>query len=205
MSNWNEKIKDRNAENKILNEINNGLHKDLKDIQLNITGHKLGLKSVNYFRKLIANDTVSKDSLMIYYFSLTRDFISIQNTSGYATLKSKGLELIQNDSLRMNIISVYEYDYNTLRKLEEDYYELQFHENYFKEINNLIAQNLQFNEEKKIIGINTPLKFKQKEEKIILTYLWKIQANRNFILQYYSEVENNIVELKKKIEKELNI
>lgn len=205
LSNWNEKIKDRNAENKILNEINNGLHKDLKDIQLNITGHKLGLKSVNYFRKLIANDTVSKDSLMIYYFSLTRDFISIQNTSGYATLKSKGLELIQNDSLRMNIISVYEYDYNTLRKLEEDYYELQFHENYFKEINNLIAQNLQFNEEKKIIGINTPLKFKQKEEKIILTYLWKIQANRNFILQYYSEVENNIVELKKKIEKELNI
>ncbi len=203
LSNWNENRNNRNAESKILSEISNGLEKDLEDIHLNVAGHKMGVKSVNYFRELIANKPISKDSLMFYYFSLTRDFVSIQNTSGYETLKSKGLELIQNDSLRTKIVSLYEYDYNTLRKLEEEYYELQFQENYFKEINNSISQNFQFNEDKLITGISTPFKLKPKEEKILLTYLWKIQSNRNFILHYYSEVESKIEKLKIAIEDEL--
>ena len=203
LNNWNENRNNRNAESKILSEIRNGLEKDLEDIRLNVFGHQTGMKAANYFRELMANKPISKDSLMFHYFNLTRDFVSIQNTSGYETLKSKGLELIQNDSLRTKIISLYEYDYNTLRKLEEEYYELQFQENYFKEINNSISQNLQFNENKLITGISIPLKLNPGEEKILLTYLWKIQSNRNFILQYYSEVESKIKKLRMEIENEL--
>jgi hypothetical protein len=203
LNNWNDNRNNRNAESKILSEINNGLEKDLEDARLNIIGHKMGMKAADYFRNLIANKPISKDSLMFHYFNLTRDFISFQNTSGYETLKSRGLELIKNDSLRTKIISLYEYDYNTLRKLEEDYYELQFQENYFKEINRSISQNLQFNEDKLITGINIPLNIGQHDEKTILTYLWKIQANRNFILQYYSVVEGKIEKLRTEIEKEI--
>ena len=54
--------------------------------------------------------------------------------------------MIKSDSLRTAIISVYEYDYNTLRKFEEEYFEMQFHNNYFKEINDLLAPSLQFDE-----------------------------------------------------------
>ena len=43
---------------------------------------------------VLANNTAQTDSFLIHYFNLTRDFISIQNTSGYETLQSKGLELI---------------------------------------------------------------------------------------------------------------
>jgi len=203
LNNWNQNRKDRFAENKILSEINNGLTRDLKDIKENVSGHKMGLKAVNYFTKAIANKPVSKDSLIIYYFSLTRDFISIQNKSGYETLKSKGLELIQNDSLRTEIISIYEYDYNTLRKLEENYYELQFHESYFKEINYTLSKNFEFNQAKQITGFTIPLEIENDKEKLILTYLLQIQSNRNFILQYYDQVENKIKELKLKIENEL--
>ncbi len=203
LNNWNDNRNNRNAENKILSEINNGLKKDLEDARLNITGHKTGLNAVEYFRNLIANKPIAKDSIIFHYFNLTRDFVSIQNTSGYETLKSRGLELIRNDSLRTNIISLYEYDYNTLRKLEEDYYELQFQENYFKEINSSISKNLQFNEDKQIIGIDVPLNIAPEEEKILLSYLWKIQINRNFILQYYSVVEDKIEKLRIEIEKEI--
>ncbi len=203
LNNWNDNRNNRNAESKILYEINNGLNKDLKDIQLNMMGHKRGIKAADYFRNLIANKAISKDSLMFHYLNLTRDFVSIQNTSGYETLKSRGLELIKKDSLRTKIISLYEYDYNILRKLEEDYYELQFQKNYFKEINRLISKNLQFNGDKQIIGINTPLNIGQNEEKIILSYLWKIQVNREFILNYYSEIKSKIKILKARIEKEL--
>ena len=203
LNNWNDNRNNRNAESKILSEISNGLEKDLEDARLNIMGHKTGIKSANYFRNLIANKPISKDSLMYHYFNLTRDFISIQNTSGYETLKSRGLELIKNDSLRTKIISLYEYDYNALKKLEENYYELQFQENYFKEINNSISRDLKFNEEKLIIGINIPLTIEENEEKKILTYLWKIQSNRNFILQYYSDVESKIEKLRTEIKKEI--
>ncbi len=203
LNNWNDNRNNRNAESKILSEINNGLEKDLEDIRLNIMGHKMGMKAADYFRSMIANKPIPKDSLMFHYFNLTRDFVSIQNTSGYETLKSRGLELIKNDSLRTKVISLYEYDYNTLRKLEEDYFELQLQENYFKEINEPISRNLKFNEDKLIIGINLPLNIGQDEEKTILTYLWKIQANRNFILQYYSEVEGKIENLRAEIRKEI--
>jgi len=203
LNNWNDNRNNRNAENKILSEINNGLEKDLEDIRSNKMGHHAGIKAVVYFRSLIANKPVSKDSLMLHYFNMTRDYVSAQNTSGYETLKSRGLELIQNDSLRTKIISLYEYDYNTLRKLEEDYYELQFQENYFKEINSSISQNLQFNEDKLITGIKVPLELEPNKEKVLLTYLWKIQVNRNFILQYYTGVEGKIEKIRTEIEKEL--
>lgn len=203
LNNWNDNKNNRNAENKILIEINNGLEKDLNDIRLNKMGHEIGVKSVIYFRDLIAKKPVSQDSLMFYYFNLTRDFVSIQNISGYETLKSKGLELIENDSLRSKIISLYEYDYNALRKLEEEYFELQFQENYFKEINYSISRNFEFSEEKEITGIKIPLEIEPLQEKILLVYLFKIQANRDFILQYYSEIESKVEQLRTELKNEI--
>ncbi|MEO9022717.1 MAG: hypothetical protein ABI237_05675 [Ginsengibacter sp.] len=183
-------------------EIRNGLEKDLEDLNLNELGHRMGIKATVYFKDLIANKPISKDSIMVYYLNLTRDYVSIQNTSGYETLKSRGLELIENDSLRTKVISLYEYDYNILRKLEEEYYELQFQNNYFKEINHSIARNFEFDENKTLTGIRTPLKISEEEEKVLLTYLWKIQVNRNFILRYYSEVRDNIEKVRIEIDKE---
>lgn len=203
LNNWNDNRNDRNAENKILTEIKNGLAKDIEDMCLNELGHKMGIDAVNYFRNILADKPASKDSMMFHYFNLTRDFVSAQNISGYETLKSKGLELIRNDSLRTKIVSLYEYDYNTLRKLEEEYYELQFQENYFKEINSLIAQNFEFNQDKMLIGITTPLKLESDKENIVLIYLMKIQINRSFILQYYTEVKQKIEQLQLEIQFEL--
>lgn len=203
LNNWNENRKNQNAESKILTEIYNGLGKDLEDLHLNEVGHKMGLKAAVYFKDLLANKPVSKDSVMFHYFNLTRDFVSIQNISGYETLKSKGLELIENDSLRTKIISLYEYDYNTLRKLEEEYFELQFQENYFKEINQLISQSFEFDKNKALSGIITPIKISENDEKIILIYLWKIQVNRKFILSYYSEVKNKIERLRTELKNEI--
>ena len=204
LNNWNENRKNQNAESKILTEIYNGLGKDLEDLHLNEAGHEMGLKAAVYFKDLLANKPVSKDSVLFHYFNLTRDFVSIQNISGYETLKSKGLELIQNDSLRTKIISLYEYDYSTLKKLEEEYFEMQFQENYFKEINQLISQNFEFDKNKTLIRIITPIKISENDEKIFLIYLWKIRVNRNFVLNYYSEVEHKIEGLRTELKNEIN-
>lgn len=203
LNNWNDNRRNSNAKNKILTEIYNGLNKDLEDFRMNESGHKLGIKSIVYFKNILSQKLESNDSVMIYYLNLTRDFISIQNTSGYEALKSKGLELIENDSLRAKIIYLYEFDYSILKKLEEDYYESQFQENYFEKINQIIAVNFIIDKNKNIIGINTPLKVSEREEKILLTYLWKIQVNRNFSLSCYSDVIIKTERIRNEIRKEI--
>lgn len=192
LNNWNENRKDAHSENKILIEISNGLKKDLDDIKLNVRGHKAGIAACNYFKNAFLGENIEADSLMFYYIHLTRDYISIQNTAGYETLKSKGLELVQNDSLRLNIISIYEYDYSILKEFEENYYEMQFQKNYYKEINAALAPYFKFDNNGNIAGFNQPLNIQENEKNKLLLYLWKISYNRNFILLYYSTIEKKI-------------
>ncbi|GAB7087503.1 hypothetical protein [Marinifilum fragile] len=203
LNNWNENRRDALSENKILTEISNGLEKDLSDIKLNENGHRDGISACNFFRKAFTGKNINADSLMYHYLKLTRDFVSIQNIAGYETLKSKGLELINNDSLRLQIITLYEYDYNTLRKLEEEYSEMQFQENYFKDINEELAPHFKIDSLGNVNGIDLPLKIQENKRNKLLIYLWKIQENRNFILEYYSEIEEKIDKVRKNINNEI--
>jgi len=201
LNNWNENRRDSYSESKILKEISNGLEKDLADVKLNEEGHKFGVLACNYFRKVFVGKNVEPDSLLFYYSKLTRDFVSIQNIAGYETLKSKGLELIKNDSLRLKIITLYEYDYRTLRKLEEEYCEMQFHENYFKEINEALAPSFTIDKDGDITGVDLPLQLRRNTRNKLLSYLQKIEINRAFILQYYTAIKEKINEVRADIKK----
>jgi hypothetical protein len=203
LDNWNDNRKDNIAEAKILLEILNGLEKDKKDVEINLMGHEQGINSCKFWRNIIHNEPQNLDTLQQYYLALTRDFTSIQNTSGYETLKSRGFELVDNDSLRSKIISLYEFEYQTLRKLEEEYFELQFQENYFREINKAIAPNFLYDAKGNISSIQLPLPLTDSDKNILLSYLWKIQVNRGFIMRFYDEVKVRIDELQEEIEAEL--
>ncbi len=203
LNNWNENRRDDKATNKILAEISNGLKKDIEDVKHNIKGHKEGIAACGFWRNIIQHKQVKTDSIQNFYFDLTRDFISLQNISGYETLKSRGLELIDDDSLRFEIITLYEYAYTLLRELEEEYYEMQYQENYFDKINEKIAPNFKFNEKGNIVGIKYPLKISPAEKNILLSYLLKIQVNRNFILRVYNQTEKELIRIQNKIEKKL--
>lgn len=203
LNNWNDHRKSAQAENKILTEIYNGLKKDLEDIRLNKMGHDQGIEAIMYFGRLLTDKNVGQDSLFFHYLNLTRDFTSIQNTTGYQTLKSRGLELIENDQLRSEIISLYEYDYATLRKLEEEYDELQFQNQYFREVNNILYPEFRMNDTFAIVGINSPLTISENDRKKLLVYLWKMNVNRTFILRYYDETIDKVKALQSEIQKEL--
>lgn len=203
LNNWNDNRRDSKAESKILAEISNGLQKDVEDVKMNVLGHQQGVKACAYWRRLLLHQETNPDTLQQYFFILTRDFVSVQNTSGYETLKSKGLELLRNDSLRSEVISLYEYDYKTFIKLEKEYDELQFQSNYFLDFNRIVAPSLKFNELGMISGMNLPLDLPEAESNILLTYLWKMEVNRRFILQFYEEVEVKIEKLQHNIGREL--
>ncbi|MEM6966668.1 MAG: hypothetical protein AAF573_18030, partial [Bacteroidota bacterium] len=143
---WNDHRINRYSELEILTEMKVGLELDLSDVKDNQNGHQMGIKYCDYFRDIIDNRPFSKDTLYMAYFTLWRDFISVQNKSGYETLKSKGLELIQNDSLSFDIIKLYDFYYEILEKLEEQYSENQFNDNYFHPMNDLLAEYYVFDE-----------------------------------------------------------
>lgn len=202
LTNWDDRRRDRHTEVKILTEIRNGLEKDISDIEVNQGGHNFGIKACRYFRRLAQGQTVELDSLTNYYFSLTRDYISIQNNSGYESLKSNGLGTIRNDSLRLGIIGVYEYEFSNLKKLEEDYQEMQFHASFFHPINDILSPHLIFLDNGGL-SIEMPLRLAPTEKKAILSYLWKIETNRGFVLRYYGDIEEKINEVVQKINVEI--
>jgi len=204
LDNWNENRNERESERKILIEIKNGLQLDLNDAKGNAGGHKIGIRACNYFRKLINNEKVSIDSLETYNFILLRNFISIQNKSGYESLKSNGLQLVQNDSLRFQIISLYDFYYEILEKLEENYSEMQFFANHFQSISHMLSENMVFDANGRLINITQPLKLSNAEKNRFLNQLMSIKRNRDYVLQIYVEVEEKIIELIKNIDREIN-
>lgn len=203
LDNWNENRKDHHTEIKILYEINRGLQQDMSDIDVNAAGHRAGLQAAVFFSQLILNKRSNSDSIGYHYFNLLRDFISVQNISGYQTLKSKGLEIIQNDSLRTKILSLYENDYNSLRKLEEDYAELQFFQHYQHDFSQLMVPDFMLDTNGKVGGISIPLNVTAAEKKILLIDLSRMAANRNFMIATYTEVKSKIMKLQQQIDAEL--
>ncbi|MCD2258137.1 hypothetical protein [Psychroserpens luteolus] len=175
---WNENRKERFTEKTILTEIYNGLERDSIDLDNDEKSIKYNIKAVNYFRKIVDNIEVDNDSLPTYYFYLTRDFLTIQNTSGYETLKSIGLEIIENDSLRKTIIDLYEVRYKLHRKFTEEYDENKYMRNYFEKINTSISPNFIYDIRGNITGIKQPLDLNEKEKNLIKSYLWKLEINR---------------------------
>jgi len=205
LNNWNDDRKDRISERNILIEISNGLDKDLEDLKINKYGHEMGVKACYYFSKIVKNDSVSMDSLASYLVAVTRDYVSIQNTAGYESMKSKGLEIIENDSLRLKIIQLYEFEYQILAKLEEDYAEQQFHKSYSEKINDYLAPNLHFGKTMTSLSLTLPIISSETEKSKMRIYLWKIIYNRAYMVYYYGEVITKLNALKHQIDEELKI
>ncbi|MEM8585171.1 MAG: hypothetical protein AAGF87_12915 [Bacteroidota bacterium] len=199
LNNWNDNRRDRIAESKILTEIYKGLEKDILDIDQNISGHSQGIAASRYFTRYLNGEPVDFDSLGRMYVVLTRDFVCIQNNSGYENLKSRGLELIRGDSLRNAIISLYEYDFNTLRKVEEEYDELQFFDNYFPIINELLIPHIAFDAKNNPVRLEQEISLSETEQRQLRSLLGRMVFNRVFISDYYEEVKVKVEALQDQI------
>lgn len=203
LNSWNENRRDHNAQTKILSEISNGLQKDIEDIHGNMMGHEKGIEACDYLRRLAWGETVSRDSIAQHFMRVTRDFVTIQNRSGYEALKSKGLEVVEDDSLRYAIIALYEYDFTTLQKLEEEYAEMQFYKSHFSALSTLLSPHFIFDQEGHPTNIKLPLKLTKSQKNDLLTRLLKIEANRRFILRFYSGIEKKIENINRMIREQL--
>lgn len=141
LNNWNDNRNNYARETKILAQMYNGIVADIGDAQSNMRGHKKGREIANHLIELISAGKNVSDTIDIFdYENLFRTYLAIQNTSGYESLKSIGLNNINNDTLRTQIINLYEIEYEFIEKLEENYFEGQLNQAYFEKVNSCLAK-----------------------------------------------------------------
>jgi hypothetical protein len=112
INNWNEENKVSKRETLILNELINSIDKDLnayeKFIDPRLERKNSGLDSLYFY--IFKNEGI-QDSLFLKFYANSRQDIYLKFDNGpFEALKSTGLDIIRNDSLRTKINNSYTVD-----------------------------------------------------------------------------------------------
>jgi len=108
INNWNEKSKLKNEEIKLLKEMRSALISDKEDIISNISEHLSAAKSCSILINHISNKLPYNDSLDFHFANALNTTRFNHTSSPYETLKIKGPDLIENDSLRILLGEYYD-------------------------------------------------------------------------------------------------
>ncbi len=128
INNWNDGLKQRNLEVKILKEILSNLKLDLVEIKqdisimdsVNLAGHDI----LQFMKK----EAIPSE---LFYYDVSKLRVNPHfdpNKSGYSLLVSKGVEIIENDSLRGAISVLYESTYPYYYRYEEERTQFKVHQ-----------------------------------------------------------------------------
>jgi hypothetical protein len=110
VNNKNEVRKLQKLEIKSLEELKRALELDLIDINYNAKRHKDVQLSNEIILKALNDNLPYHDSLNFHFERMTGITVFLPNLGPYETLKARGLDLIENDSLRDEISKYYEQD-----------------------------------------------------------------------------------------------
>ena len=118
IDNWNEKRQTKQLEIRYLKELRDNLTYDINDIDFNIQFNQSVYQSNHIILNHLRKQLPYHDSLDFHLSNLVFSTRSIPNTSAYESLKSRGLEIISNDSLRGQITTVYSVDFTNVIDFE---------------------------------------------------------------------------------------
>ncbi|MCW5898559.1 MAG: hypothetical protein KIT10_04755 [Flavobacteriales bacterium] len=118
LNNWNAERKRDQQELGLLAEMRENLAMDLKDCRYNIEANQRYERGNRAVLKHLTERTPFHDSLRVHYANLFGSTTLTANTSAYDNLKSIGIDLIRNDSLRRKMTALYSERYDYLKNLE---------------------------------------------------------------------------------------
>ena len=127
VNNCDEGRKKQEIEQKTLFEIQAGLEQDRRDLQETIGGYDYRVWNIETIFDLLGRDSLPQDSLTMRVNDLIGYSFLLANTAAYETLKSRGLETVTNDSLRLAITTLYDVDYEAIQTAEKHLNETHNH------------------------------------------------------------------------------
>lgn len=114
VNNWNGNKKDRRTEAKLLTELKENLKSNLNNLQTDLLKERRSIESIEFVVDHIHERRDYHDSLDIYFQQALFSPDIVLSTSGYEAIKSKGFEIINNDTLRKSIIELNDLIYDNL-------------------------------------------------------------------------------------------
>jgi len=115
VNSWNDQRKRDLLEISILKELKENLMVDIVDIDENVINHRQTLKSSKVISSVIENDLPINDSLNNHFSNIIIVPMFLPTKTAYENLKLTGTRLIENKSLRLAIIELYERKYPFLK------------------------------------------------------------------------------------------
>jgi len=122
LNDWNESIKERRFEVQMLKELNGSLQNNVEYLERAIRRNDEARRSCDLIIEYFDSELPYHDSLDHHFStSLFWFYPSLENTA-YESLKSYGLHLISNDSIREKLGDIYEWTFIDLFSQRQDEY-----------------------------------------------------------------------------------
>lgn len=203
LNGWSYRTERSGQERQILREIRNNLELDLFDLQGNRNAHKGALDLLDSLENA-ENYQLTDEQIGLYLFRAFRDLVYLPQTSAFETLKAKGVDLISNDSLRIDILRLYDFQYNGIVEIEGQYdpsgYTADYRyiqENYFER---LILDLKNFEQS---IVITTETGYDWLKNGDVLVRFDRTRQQRAFMLAWYDVVINDVRTTIERIDKQV--
>ncbi len=114
INNWNENRKLQSEELKLLLDIKSNLETTYKDLIIDTLRNTGLIKEYNRIEHYVNNDLPYSNELDLSFGELTFWNSPYITSIGYKTLQTKGLDIIKNESLKKDIVNMYEVQFNIL-------------------------------------------------------------------------------------------
>lgn len=197
INSWYTDIQQRKIEKKYLTEIRNNLLSDLVDIDFNLNFNKARLKSNKVVLQFLNREIPYSDSLTFHLANIMYTTRTLANTSAYENVKSRGLEIISNDSLRQTITKLYSFHFHNAIDFEtQDDHALQY--------------GVVIPEAMKALNIIVPWQKAEpiNREQLLSNYSFKnaVSSNihlREYMLNTYRALKRNVEKCIRQIDREL--
>ena len=115
VNSWNDQKKRDLLEINILEELKQNLMVDISDFDRNVIWHKRALRSSQIISGVIENNLPYYDSLGNHFSNILIVPMFLPTATAYESLKLTGTKLITNNSLRFDVIELYERNYVFLK------------------------------------------------------------------------------------------
>ena len=202
---WNQHRISHNLEVKLLIDLQNDLETDLKNLSLKIEYDSLFAASNDKLLRAFKNNNLT-DGLRIRNYNgtdynrfgiINRAVFFYPQKYAYQNIINSGINIIENDSLRHNIVHLYDYQY----RITGDYLQIQF--NMLVNTNNYMLNNLESKGSVLIKIPNDTTAIKHNQE--FINFISDMSGEYGNALSFYRQNRDVIKSLVKEVDKEIKI
>ena len=198
VDNWNQDRRLRKQEDTMLEELLENLKSDLADVDLNIRLQNSAMASSRIILGFLDGEGPWHDSLATHFVALTSGTVFFENISSYESLKSLGIDLISNDSIRLKMTHLYSVTYDYVNIMEE-----RALTHIFEVMNASMAKHLRMIEFPRCYFPLDASKLRLSNE-FRHNLLSSITFNR-YMLGLYTDIKEDLADLIQDIEEELGL